>query len=108
MSGAGTPAPSGGPRLVRCGKLGRELPGLPAKPFPSELGQRIYDSISQEAWNQWIRHSQLVINEKGLRLANPADREALIRECEAFLFGGGTQPPPGWVPPAGSVRITKK
>jgi len=50
----------------------------------------------------------MVINEKGLKLANPADREALMRECEAFLFGGASQPPPGWVPPPGSVRITKK
>jgi Fe-S cluster biosynthesis and repair protein YggX len=100
--------PAGSPRLVRCARLGKELPGLPAPPFPNELGRRIYESISQEAWSQWVRHSPMVINEKGLKLANPADREALMRECEAFLFGGASQPPPGWVPPPGSVRITKK
>jgi Fe-S cluster biosynthesis and repair protein YggX len=100
--------PPAGPRLVRCALLHKELPGLPAAPFPNELGRRIYESISQEAWSLWVRHSQMVINEKGLKLANPGDREALMRECEAFLFGGRSEPPPGWVPLPGSVRITKK
>ena len=101
-------SPGGGQRLVLCAKLGRELPGLPAKPFPTELGQRIYDSISLEAWKLWLQHSQMVINEKGLRLSDPSAREVLMRECESFLFGAGSPPPPGWVPPAGTVRISKK
>ncbi len=96
-----------GTRRVQCAKLRKELPGLSAPPFATELGKRIYESISQEAWTQWIRHSQMVINERALVLSDPSAREILMRECEAFLFGSGAEPPPGWVPPAGGVRFKK-
>ena len=102
------PAAPPGSRLVHCAKLGRDLPGLPAAPFPTALGQRIHASISQEAWRQWVQHSQMLINERGLQLSDPKARQALLQECEAFLFGPGAAPPPGWVPPAGSVRLKKK
>lgn len=94
-------------RQVRCAKLGRELPALPAPPFANELGRRIFESISQEAWTQWIRHSQMIINEQALVLSDPSARDILMRECEAFLFGPETAPPPGWVPPGGTVRLNK-
>lgn len=94
-------------RRVHCAKLGRELPGLAAPPFANELGRRIFASISQEAWTQWIRHSQMIINEHALVLSDPGARDVLMRECEAFLFGAGAAPPPGWVPPGGTVRINK-
>lgn len=97
----------GAERLVRCAKLGRDLPGLAAPPFPNELGRRIFASISQEAWTQWIRHSQMIINEHALVLSDPGARDVLMRECENFLFGSGAAPPPGWVPPGGTVRINK-
>ena len=80
---------------------------MSAPPFPNDLGRRIHESISQEAWSQWIRHSQMVINEQSLVLSDPAARDILMRECEAFLFGAGGTPPPGWVPPAGVVRLKK-
>ena len=51
------------PRLIQCKKLGRELPGLTFKPFPNELGQRIYDDISQDAWKLWLEHFKMVLNE---------------------------------------------
>jgi hypothetical protein len=56
MSHSNTFGPAGQPagRLVRCVKLGRELPGLPAKPFPNDLGQRLYDEVSMEAWGLWM------------------------------------------------------
>ena len=94
-------------RLVQCAKLRKQLPGLAAPPFPSELGKRIFESVSQDAWKDWIRHSQMVINEKALVLSDPSAREILMRECEAFLFGDGAAPPPGWVPQAGAVRFKK-
>ena len=94
-------------RRVQCRKLGRELPGLSAPPFPTPLGARIFAEISQEAWNQWLQHSLMLINERGLRLSDPAARSAWMQECESFLFGGGAAPPPGWVPPAGQVRFKK-
>lgn len=96
------------PRKVLCAKLRKELPGLPAPPFQSPLGQRIYDSISLEAWWQWLEHSQMFINEKELRLSDSGARQIWMEECERFLFGSGASPPPGWVPPAGFVRLTKK
>ncbi|UCE01613.1 MAG: oxidative damage protection protein [Candidatus Latescibacterota bacterium] len=104
-----TNQPPTGPRLVQCKKLNRELPGLPAAPFANELGQRIYESISQEAWNQWIQHSLLLINERELRLSDPQVRQLLMQECEAFLFDAASATrPAGWVPPPGSVQIRKK
>jgi Fe-S cluster biosynthesis and repair protein YggX len=105
---AGAPSPDASPRLVLCAKLGRELPGLAAPPFATELGQKIYDAVSREAWTLWLQHSLMLVNEKGLRLGDPAAREVWMRECEAFLFGSGSAPPPGWVPPAGFVRLSTK
>lgn len=96
------------PRLVQCAKLGQELPGLATPPFPTALGERIFACISQQAWSQWLQHSQRLINERGLNLADPQARAAWLRECETFLFGGGTPPPPGWAPPAGFVRLELK
>ena len=94
-------------RWVDCVKLRKKLPGLAAAPFANALGKRIYETISREGWNEWIRHSQMVINEQSLVLSDPSAREILMRECEAFLFGSGAEPPPGWVPPAGGVRFKK-
>jgi Fe-S cluster biosynthesis and repair protein YggX len=89
---------SQGPRRVLCVKLGRELQGLPYKPFPSELGQRIYDQVSQEAWSQWIEQSKMLVNENRLNLSLPESRAYLMEQCEKFLFGPGTAPPPDYVP----------
>ena len=61
-------------RLVKCAKLQRELPGLDYKPFPNELGQRIYDSISQEAWKLWLEHFKMIMNE--YRLAGGSELAA--------------------------------
>jgi Fe-S cluster biosynthesis and repair protein YggX len=87
------------PRMVMCAKLGRELPGLTFKPFNDELGQRIYDSISQEAWKMWLAQQTIIINEGRLSLGDPKTRAVLHQQMEQFLFGGETQPPPGSVPP---------
>lgn len=86
------------PRMVQCKKLGRELPGLEKPPFPGELGQRIFDSISQEAWNMWQDHSRLVINHYGLNLADPDSRVIMRQQMEEFFFGPDAAPPEGWAP----------
>jgi Fe-S cluster biosynthesis and repair protein YggX len=86
-------------RTVHCVKLGRELPGLPYKPFNNALGQRIYDSISQVAWQEWIEHSKRIVNEYRLDLTQKRAHEVLQEQCEEFLFGdGGAAPPPDYVP----------
>jgi Fe-S cluster biosynthesis and repair protein YggX len=86
------------PRTVQCEKLGRELPGLDKPPFPGELGQRIYDHISAEAWQMWQEQSRLVINHYGLNLADPDARQVLRQQMEEFLFGPQARMPEGWVP----------
>jgi len=96
MSGLPTQQP---PRRVRCAKLGRELPGLPHPPFPTELGRRIFAEISQEAWRMWLDQSKMVINEYRLNLSTAEGRALLMAQCEAFLFGAGAAPPPDYEPP---------
>jgi Fe-S cluster biosynthesis and repair protein YggX len=86
-------------RMVHCAKLGKELPGLSFMPLKGDLGRRIYESISEEAWKLWLRHSTMLINEYRL---NPADAQAqsvLRREMEEFFFGQGAKPPEGYTPP---------
>ena len=85
-------------RMVQCAKLREELPGLPYKPFTDALGQRIYDTISQQAWTQWIEHSKKLVNEYRLDLTLKKSHDTLKEQCEAFLFGDGGTLPPEFVP----------
>lgn len=86
-------------RMVRCAKLGAELPGLPYKPFADALGQRIFESISQEAWQQWIEHSKRIVNEYRLDLTQKKAHDVLKEQCEQFLFGTEElSAPPDYVP----------
>ncbi|MFT3696478.1 MAG: oxidative damage protection protein [Kofleriaceae bacterium] len=85
-------------RTVQCVKLHEELPGLAFKPFQDALGQRIYDSISQKAWQEWIEHSKRLVNEYRLDLTTKKAHEVLKEQCEAFLFGDGGAAPADYVP----------
>ena len=89
-------------RMVMCVKLGRELPGLNYAPFKGELGQRIYDHVSEEAWRLWLRHSTMVINEYRLNPSEPEAQKILAEQLERFLFGDGGEAPEGYVPPSES------
>jgi Fe-S cluster biosynthesis and repair protein YggX len=84
--------------MVRCMKLGTDLPGLPYKPFADALGQRIFESISADAWNLWIEHSKKLVNEYRLDLTLKKSHEVLKEQCELFLFGEGAALPPQYVP----------
>ena len=77
-------------RMVQCQKLGESLPGLAYKPFNDALGQRIFESISQQAWMQWIEHSKRLVNELRLDLTQKKTHEVLKEQCEQFLFGDGS------------------
>jgi len=88
------------PRMVNCVKLGRELPGLDAPPFPGELGERIYNEVSKQAWDLWPQHATLLINHYGLSMADPSARKLLMEQMEQFYFGEGARMPEGWTPPA--------
>ena len=86
-------------RMVKCAKLGETLPAMPFKPFQDALGQRIYDSVSAEAWRQWIEHSKKIVNEYRLDLTQKKAHDVLKEQCEAFLFGDGpVMTPPDYVP----------
>lgn len=87
-------------RTVNCAKLGREAEGLDFAPWPGDLGKRIYENISKEAWQLWIQHQTMIINEYRLNAMDPKAREMIATEMEKFLFGAGSDKPEGYVPPA--------
>ena len=80
-------------RMVKCVKLGREAEGVKWKPFPDELGQRIYDNVSQEAWKMWLEHSKMLINEYRLDLTSESGQRLWMTECEKYFFGEGSSAP---------------
>ena len=86
-------------RLVKCVKLQRELPAIPYKPFDDELGQRLFDSVSLEAWKMWLEHSKMIVNEYHLDLTSKKAHDILREQCEQFFFGEGAALPPDFVPP---------
>jgi Fe-S cluster biosynthesis and repair protein YggX len=86
-------------RTIFCTFLQREAEGLDRVPYPGELGQRIYASISKEAWQQWLRHQTMLMNEYRLTPIDPKARKFLVEEMEKFLFKGGSQKPEGYVAP---------
>lgn len=88
-------------RMVQCVKLGKESEGLERIPYPGELGQRIFDNISKEAWQQWLGQQTMLINEYRLTPFEPKARKFLEEEMEKFLFGEGSTAPADFVPPPG-------
>jgi len=89
-------------RTVNCVKLHQSLPGLSEVPFEGHpLGQRIFDNVSQQAWNQWKEHMKMLMNEYRLNLATPEAQEFLIQQMEEYFFGEGeSDTPPDYVPPS--------
>lgn len=90
-------------RIVHCVKLGQDLPGLESPPTGGELGKRIYENVSAQAWEMWQEQSKLIINHYGLVLADPEARRFLREQMEEFFFGQNAQMPEGWTP-AGSGK----
>ncbi len=84
-------------RTVQCVVLGTESEGLDRPPYPGELGQRIFDSVSKVAWQRWLGHQTMLINEYRLTPIEPKAREFLEREMEQFFFGEGSERPPDFV-----------
>jgi len=84
--------------MVNCIKLGKEAEGLDRLTYPGELGQKIYDSISKEAWQGWVNHQTMLLNEYRLSPINPKDRKFLEEEMEKFLLGDGPSAVDNFVP----------
>ena len=87
-------------RTVHCVRLGREAEALDFPPYPGELGQRIFEQISKQAWQEWLAHQTMLINEKQLSPINPEHRKYLEEQMENHFFGEGSDQPEGYVPPA--------
>ncbi|MGD8407682.1 MAG: oxidative damage protection protein [Thiohalophilus sp.] len=87
-------------RMVHCVKLDKEAEGLDMAPYPGELGKRIFENISKEAWQMWIRQQTMLINEYRLSPINPEHRKMLEEQMEKFFFGEGADTPEGFVPPS--------
>jgi Fe-S cluster biosynthesis and repair protein YggX len=85
-------------RMVNCVLLKVEAEGLGYAPYPGELGRRIYENVSVQAWQQWLAHQTMLINEYRLTPIEPKAREFLEGEMEKFFFGDGAARPEGFVP----------
>jgi Fe-S cluster biosynthesis and repair protein YggX len=84
--------------MVNCVLLKVEAEGLDYAPYPGELGQRIYENVSRQAWQQWLAHQTMLINEYRLTPIEPEARKFLEGEMEKFFFGEGAARPEGYVP----------
>lgn len=85
-------------RKVQCIKLGQELEGLDKPPIRGELGQRVFESVSKEAWRQWLEHSKMIINEYRLDLMSEHGQKVWMTELDRYFFGEGSQLPEQFVP----------
>lgn len=84
--------------LVHCVKLNKEAEGLAQPPLPGEIGRKIHEHISKEAWQLWLAHQTMLINEYRLSMIDQKARSFLLQEMENFLFGSGSEKPAGFVP----------
>ena len=87
-------------RTIQCILLKKEAEGLDFPTYPGELGKRIYQSVSKEAWQQWLKHQTMLVNENRLNLADARARQYLARQMEQHFFGGGADAVQGYVPPS--------
>ena len=87
-------------RMLECILLKKEAEGLDYAPYPGELGQRIYDNVSKEAWQRWLAHQTMLINEYRLSPIEPEARKFLETEMEKYFFGEGSSAPKEFVPPS--------
>lgn len=86
-------------RTVKCIKLGREAEGLDFPPYPGDLGKRLFENVSKEAWASWVKQQTMLVNENRLNLADPKARKYLAEQTEAHFFGAGADKAQGYVPP---------
>lgn len=87
-------------RTVMCIKLKREAEGLDFPPYPGEMGKRLYESVSKEAWKQWLELQKMLVNENRLNLSDKKARDYLLEQMEKHFFGEGADHASGYVPPA--------
>ncbi len=91
-------------RTIYCIKLKKEAEGLDYPPVPGELGKRIFESVSKEAWEEWKQLQTMIINEYGLNCADPKVRAHVAEQCERYFFGQGIDPIPNHTPVAEKAK----
>ncbi|HSH03188.1 MAG TPA: oxidative damage protection protein [Anaerolineae bacterium] len=84
--------------VVDCAKLGQTLKALDKPPFPGELGERVFENISEQGWELWQRQATILINHYGLNMADPRSHQFLFEQMEQFFFGEQAPMPEGWTP----------
>ncbi len=87
-------------RTVHCIKLGVDAEGLDLPPVPGEMGKKIWENVSKEAWGAWQKHQTMLVNENRLNLADARARKYLMTQMEKYFFGEGVDQPVGYVPPS--------
>lgn len=85
--------------MIDCTKLKKTAEALPFAPYPGALGKKIHEQISAEAWQMWVEHQTMLINEYRLNMLDTNARVFLKQEMEKFLFGEGSDIPAGYIPP---------
>ena len=86
-------------RQVMCVKLKREAEGLDFPPYPGDLGRRVFENVSKEAWKNWLEQQKMLVNENRLNLADKKARDYLVQQMEQHFFGDGADAAVGYVPP---------
>ena len=87
-----------GTRMVHCVKFDKDLPGLDRVPWKGELGKRVFENVSKDAWKLWLEYSKMVMNEYRLNPIDPNSQKIMEEQMEQFFFGEGAALPPGYVP----------
>jgi Fe-S cluster biosynthesis and repair protein YggX len=90
-----------GERTVMCVKFGKKMPGLDRIPWKGDIGKRVFENVSKEAWKLWIEHSKMIMNEYRLNPADPNSQKIMGEQMEQFFFGEGAKLPAGYVPQRG-------
>ena len=85
-------------RMVHCIKLNKEAEGLDFAPLPGELGKKIWNEVSKEAWAGWIKQQTMLINENRLNLADARARQYLLKQVEKYFYGDGADTATGYTP----------
>ena len=86
-------------RQIMCVKLKRDAEGLDFPPYPGEMGRRVFESVSKEAWKNWLEQQKMLVNENRLNLADKKARDYLVQQMERHFFGEGADLVAGYVPP---------
>ena len=86
-------------RMVDCIKLGKEAEGLDFPPVPGEMGKKIWANVSKEAWQGWVKHQTMLVNENRLNLADIRARKYLMEQMDKHFFGDGADAAQGYTPP---------